>query len=144
MKSCWSAADCAWLEAKGVQVRFRASLEQDLAAMAEFRPDLAIGTTPVVQKAKELAIPALYFTNLISARPLMGPAGAGSLAQVVNTAIGNKARFDAMDAFFEGVGQGFSAGVWEDVPTDRPDFRERMMKRGAKATAKTASKLADY
>ena len=49
--------------------------------MREFEPDLAIGTTPVVQKAKELAIPALYFTNLISARPLMGVAGAGSLAQ---------------------------------------------------------------
>jgi chlorophyllide a reductase subunit Y len=31
--------------------------------------------------------PALYFTNLISARPLMGPAGAGSLAAVVNAAI---------------------------------------------------------
>ena len=45
----------------------------------EFEPDLAIGTTPVVQKAKEPAIPALYFTNLISARPLMGAAGAGSL-----------------------------------------------------------------
>ena len=50
-----------------------------LAAMAEFTPDLAIGTTPVVQKAKEVGIPSLYFTNLISARPLMGPAGAGSL-----------------------------------------------------------------
>ena len=46
----------------------------------EFKPDLAIGTTPVVQKAKELGIPALYFTNLISARPLFGAAGAGSLA----------------------------------------------------------------
>ena len=97
-----------------------------------------------MQKAKELAIPALYFTNLISARPLMGPAGAGSLAQVVNTAIGNKERFDAMDAFFKGVGTGFTAGVWEDTPVDRPEFRERMKKRGAKATAKTASKLADY
>ena len=63
---------------------------------ASFKPDLAIGTTPVVQKAKEAAIPSLYFTNLISARPLMGPAGAGSLAQVVNAAIGNKARFDTM------------------------------------------------
>jgi chlorophyllide a reductase subunit Y len=63
--------------------------------MDEFKPDLAIGTTPVVQKAKELAIPALYFTNLISARPLMGAAGAGSLAQVVNAALANKARFDA-------------------------------------------------
>ena len=44
-----------------------------------------------MQKAKELAIPALYFTNLISARPLMGVAGAGSLAQVVNAALANKA-----------------------------------------------------
>ena len=48
---------------------------------------LAIGTTPVVQKGKELGIPSLYFTNLISARPLMGVAGAGSLAQVVNGAM---------------------------------------------------------
>jgi 3,8-divinyl chlorophyllide a/chlorophyllide a reductase subunit Y len=140
----WSDGDREWLEAKGVRVQYRASLEQDLAAMREFEPDLAIGTTPVVQKAKELAIPGLYFTNLISARPLMGPAGAGSLAQVVNTAIANKGRFDAMQAFFGGVGTGFSAGVWEDLPQDRPEFRERMMKRGAKATAKTASKLADY
>jgi chlorophyllide a reductase subunit Y len=29
----------------------------------------------VVQKAKELALPAMYFTNLISARTLMGAAG---------------------------------------------------------------------
>ena len=38
-------------------VQYRASLEQDLAAMQEFKPDLAIGTTPVVQKAKELGDP---------------------------------------------------------------------------------------
>jgi chlorophyllide a reductase subunit Y len=41
----------------GRRGQFRASLEQDLAAMDEFKPDLAIGTTPVVQKAKERAIP---------------------------------------------------------------------------------------
>ena len=64
--------------------------------MREWQPDLAIGTTPVVQAAKQASIPSLYFTNLISARPLMGPAGAGSLAQVINAAIGNKARFDQM------------------------------------------------
>ena len=120
----WSDADREWLEAKGVHVQFRASLEQDLAAMQEFQPNLAIGTTPVVQKAKELTIPALYFTNLISARPLMGPAGAGSLAQVVNAAMGNKRRFDTMKEFFAGVGEGYAAGVWESVPEDRPEFRE--------------------
>jgi chlorophyllide a reductase subunit Y len=73
---------------------------------AEFKPDLAVGTTPVVQAAKQASIPALYFTNLISARPLMGPAGAGSLAQVVNAAIANKARFDTMSEFFGDTGKG--------------------------------------
>ncbi len=120
----YSEPDRDWLEAKGVRVQFRASLEQDLQAMDEFQPDLAIGTTPVVQKAKELTIPALYFTNLISARPLMGPAGAGSLATVINAALGNKARFLEMKAFFGDVGSGYSAGVWETTPEDKPEFRE--------------------
>ena len=122
----WSAADCAWLESHGVHVQYRASLENDLAAMHEWKPDLAIGTTPVVQAAKELSIPSLYFTNLISARPLMGPAGAGSLATVINAAIGNKARFNQMKEFFGDAGTGHSAGVWEGangVPQDRPEFK---------------------
>jgi chlorophyllide a reductase subunit Y len=89
----------------------------------EFRPDLAIGTTPVVQAAKQAAIPALYFTNLISARPLMGPMGAGSLAQVINAAMANKARFDQMREFFGDVGGGDQSGVWEEVPKAHPEFR---------------------
>jgi chlorophyllide a reductase subunit Y len=128
----WSDHDREWLEAKGVHVQYRASLEQDVAAMHEWQPDLAIGTTPVVQKAKELAIPGLYFTNLISARPLMGPAGAGSLATVINAALGNKARFDEMKAFFEGVGTGHAAGVWGEVPQDRPEFRDHYKRQLAK------------
>lgn len=125
-RTVWSDVDREWLEAKGVHVQYRASLEQDLAAMHEFKPDLAIGTTPVVQAAKEATIPSLYFTNLISARPLMGPAGAGSLAQVVNAALANKGRFEAMKEFFDGVGEGHTAGIWETshgVPQDRPDFK---------------------
>jgi chlorophyllide a reductase subunit Y len=118
-----------------VRVQHRASLEQDLAAMQEFQPDLAIGTTPVVQKAKTMAIPALYFTNLISARPLFGVAGAGSLAQVINAAIASKPRFEAMKAFFADVGEGYAAGVWEDIPKDRTEFRERY-KRQLAAQAK--------
>jgi chlorophyllide a reductase subunit Y len=131
----WSEPDREWLAARGVMVNFRATLEQDLAAMAEFQPDLAIGTTPVVQKAKQLGIPSLYFTNLISARPLFGPAGAGSLAQVVNAAIGNKGRMDAMKAFFAGVGEGDTAGTWQDTPQLHPDFREKFARRAAKAKA---------
>jgi chlorophyllide a reductase subunit Y len=123
----YSEADREWLAAKGVHVQYRASLEQDLAAMREFKPDLAIGTTPVVQKAKEQGTPGLYFTNLISARPLMGPAGAGSLAQVINAALASQGRFTEMKAFFEGVGTGYAAGVWENRPTDRPEFKEAQL-----------------
>ncbi|MGZ6034158.1 MAG: chlorophyllide a reductase subunit Y [Myxococcaceae bacterium] len=130
----WSEADRLWLEGRGIKVQYRASLEQDLAALDEFTPDLAIGTTPVVQQAKQRAIPALYFTNLISARPLMGPAGAGSLALVVNAALGNKARFDRMREFFEGVGTGDAAGVWQGVPKARPEFRAQQLKQIARAT----------
>nr|WP_245298888.1 chlorophyllide a reductase subunit Y [Pseudotabrizicola sediminis] len=128
-RSEWSEADRAWLADKGVSVKFRASLEDDCAAMEGFQPDLAIGTTPVVQKAKELGIPSLYFTNLISARPLMGPAGAGSLAQVINAAMGNKARMIGMKAFFEGVGKADTAGIWEGAPNLRPDFRAAHQKK---------------
>jgi 3,8-divinyl chlorophyllide a/chlorophyllide a reductase subunit Y len=115
----WSEADRDWLEAHGTEIRYRASLEDDLYALESLKPDLAIGTTPVVQRAKERGTPALYFTNLISARPLMGAAGAGSLATVINAALGNKARFDAMRDFFEGVGTGHAAGVWREVPQRR-------------------------
>ena len=142
-KTPWSADDAAWLEAKGVKVKFRASLEDDCAAMEAIKPDLAIGTTPVVQKGKELGIPSLYFTNLISARPLMGAAGAGSLAQVVNAAIGNKDRMANMREFFEGVGNADTAGVWEKSPNVHPNFRTTNLKkleRAAKA-AKAAEMI---
>lgn len=138
----WSEADRAWLEERGVKVQYRASLEQDLAAVDAFAPDLAIGTTPVVQHAKERGIPALYFTNLISARPLMGVAGAGSLAKVVNTAMANKARFDAMTDLFRGVGAGDTAGVFEDVPKARPEFREKMRRQlAAQARKRKAEEM---
>jgi chlorophyllide a reductase subunit Y len=125
----WSDPDREWLEARGVRINYRASLEQDLAAVEEFGPDLAIGTTPVVQYAKSRGNPGLYFTNLISARPLMGAAGAGSLATVINAAIAGKDRMASMKSFFEGVGEGHSAGVHEDIPVDRPDFKARYAAR---------------
>ncbi|MEO1024600.1 MAG: chlorophyllide a reductase subunit Y [Pseudomonadota bacterium] len=135
-KTLWNTTDLEWLEAHGASVKFRASLEDDCTAVKAIRPDLAIGTTPVVQKAKEMAIPALYFTNLISARPLMGPAGAGSLAEVINAAIAGKDRMDKMRDFFEGVGAEDTSGVWEGDPNLRPDFRalhQRKLDKAARA-----------
>jgi chlorophyllide a reductase subunit Y len=133
-----SAEDRDWLEAKGVQVQYRASLEQDLAAVEEYQPDLAIGTTPVVQKAKEKTIPSLYFTNLISARPLMGAAGAGSLAQVVNSALANKARFETMKSFFGQTGLGDNAGIWQSTPVEHPEFRAQVRRQQEKRAARRA------
>jgi chlorophyllide a reductase subunit Y len=135
-RTAWSEVDRDWLESHGVHVQYRASLEQDLAAMHEFKPDLVVGTTPVVQAAKQASIPALYFTNLISARPLMGPAGAGSLAQVINAAIGNKQRFEQMREFFGSTGTGHATGVWEATPQDRPEFKAETRRQLAKAVAR--------
>ncbi len=136
----WSDADREWLEAHGAHVQYRASLEQDLAAMLDVRPDLAVGTTPLVQKAKELGIPALYFTNMVSARPLFGAAGAGSLAGIVSAQIGGGARFGRMVDFFEGVGAGATAGYGSNgVPQEPKGSRERYRKaREARARANEA------
>ena len=121
----WSAADCDWLTTRGTHVQYRASLEQDLAAMRDARPDLAIGTTPLVQKAKELGIPAIYFTNMVSARPLFGTAGIGALAGIVATQARGKDRFERMVAFFDTVGTGENSGYGTTgVPKAHPGAKE--------------------
>jgi chlorophyllide a reductase subunit Y len=133
----WSDADREWLEAHGAHVQYRASLEQDLAAMQSVRPDLAVGTTPLVQKAKELGIPALYFTNMVSARPLFGPAGAGALAGIVSAQTRGRDRFARMVGFFDQVGTGAATGYgWTGVPKEPVGARERYRKtREARAKA---------
>jgi len=113
----WSEADRQWLEAHGTHVQYRASLEQDVAAMQDARPDLAVGTTPLVQKAKELGLPAIYFTNMVSARPLFGAAGVAALARIVRTQTAGGDRYGRMVSFFDSVGSGFAAGYgWNEVP----------------------------
>jgi chlorophyllide a reductase subunit Y len=51
---------------------------------------------------------------------------------VINAAINNKGRFDAMKEFFGNTGAGHNAGVWEGgagsvtatrPPQDRPEFK---------------------
>lgn len=129
-KTEWSDPDREWLEAHGTHVQYRASLEQDLAAMREVQPDLALGTTPLVQAAKEAGLPAIYFTNMVSARPLFGPAGAGALAGIVAAQTRGKARFDRMLDFFGGVGAGHAAGYgFTDVPPKRPAPKPEAGKR---------------
>ena len=136
----WAETDLEWLNARGTYVQFRASLEQDMAAMMDVRPDLAAGTTPLVQKAKELGIPALYFTNMVSARPLFGAAGAASLAGIVAAQTKGAPRFARMVEFFQGAGTGETAGYgWTEKPVEPKGFRERARRqREAKAKALVA------
>ena len=133
----WSDADREWLQARGTHIQYRASLEQDLAAMKDVRPDLAVGTTPLVQAAKELGIPALYFTNMVSARPLFGAAGAGSMAAIVAAQVGGAGRFNRMVEFFDGVGTGTAAGYGSlGKPVEPAGARDRYRRaREAKAKA---------
>lgn len=134
----WSDPDREWLEAHGVHIQYRASLEQDLAAMQDVRPMLALGTTPLVQKAKELGIPAIYFTNMVSARPLFGAPGVMALTDIVaNQTRGAAARFDRMKAFFHGVGSGDAAGYgWNTTPASPAGFKDKMRRaREARARA---------
>ena len=136
----WSDPDREWLQARGTHVQYRASLEQDCAAMRMERPDLALGTTPLVQAAKEMGIPAAYFTNIVSARPLMGAAGVGALAAIVAAQTKGAERFAKMVEFFDGVGTPDAAGYgWKGVPDLHPEARARAKKmREAKAKATEA------
>ncbi|MBV9654119.1 MAG: chlorophyllide a reductase subunit Y [Acetobacteraceae bacterium] len=138
----WSEADRQWLAAHGAHVQYRASLEQDMAAMREARPDLALGTTPLVQAAKERGIPAIYFTNMVSARPLFGAPGAAALAAIVATQTKGADRFGRMVSFFSGVGTGDAAGYgWQGVPKQHPGAREKF-RRQREARAKAAASQA--
>jgi chlorophyllide a reductase subunit Y len=128
----WSEADRDWLTAHGAHVQYRASLEQDLAAMRDVRPDLALGTTPLVQEAKQLGIPAVYFTNMVSARPLFGAAGVAAMTAIVAAQTRGAERFGRMVSFFDGVGQGEARGYgWTGVPKEMPGVREKFRKQAA-------------
>jgi 3,8-divinyl chlorophyllide a/chlorophyllide a reductase subunit Y len=141
-RSPWSDPDREWLEARGTHVQYRASLEQDRAAALDVNPDLVLGTTPAVQSAKEAGTPALYFTNLISARPLFGPAGAGGIAEVIAGAMAGRERLGRMRAFFEGVGTGHATGYGhEGVPERKLSAAERNAQaRGGKAVTGSSRK----
>jgi chlorophyllide a reductase subunit Y len=53
------------------------------------------------------------------------------LAQVINTALANRARFIAMREFFDGVGTGETTGIWDQAP---PSLRARPIAATATST----------
>ena len=55
---------------------------------------------------------------------------------IVNAALGNRARFEEMRAFFERRRHGHTAGVWQETPEDQPQFSERNAAQLQRAAAK--------
>lgn len=85
----------------GTEVRYRKYLEDDQAAVLEHHPDLVIGTTSLDSFAKELGIPAIYYTNNISARPIFFASGAASVLGMIATLIEKKEVYSRMKEYFE-------------------------------------------
>jgi chlorophyllide a reductase subunit Y len=101
--SALTAADEAWLKAHGTQaVIYRKTLEDDKAAMEHWTFDLVIGTTTLAAYAKEKGIPAVYYTNILSVRPLFLAGGMIASLNFVRDLLNRKPIYDRMLAFFEG------------------------------------------
>ncbi|NMW19871.1 MAG: chlorophyllide a reductase subunit Y [Chlorobiaceae bacterium] len=85
----------------GTEIRYRKYLEEDMQAILDYEPDLVIGTTSLDSFAKERGIPAIYYTNNISARPLFFAAGAATVLGMISGLLGKKEVFRKMKEYFE-------------------------------------------
>lgn len=86
----------------GTEIRYRKYLEEDMQAVIDYEPDLVIGTTSLDSFAKERGIPAIYYTNNISARPLFFAAGTATVLGMIGGLLGKKEVFRKMKEYFEG------------------------------------------
>ena len=84
----------------GTEIRYRKYLEEDMQAVLDYEPDLVIGTTSLDSFAKEQGIPAIYYTNNISSRPVFFAAGAGTVLGMVAGLLGRKEVFRKMKEYF--------------------------------------------
>ena len=71
-----------------------------MKAVIKYEPDLVIGTTSLDSFAKERGIPAIYYTNNISSRPVFFAAGAGTVLGMVAGLLGRKDVFRKMKEYF--------------------------------------------
>jgi chlorophyllide a reductase subunit Y len=95
-----------------------------------------------VQKGKEKGIPGALLHQPHFGASADGAGRCRLAPQVVNAAIGNKDRMDRMKAFFEGVGEGDTAGVWEGAPNRTPGI-PRGQRRSRQEAAPQARKTPD-
>jgi chlorophyllide a reductase subunit Y len=94
--------DEMWLRAHGTQeIVYRKSLEEDVAALDKYPPDLVLGTTPFCSIAKERGIPALYFTNQLASRPFFLSGGMAATLGFIRQTLARGERYQWMQEFFE-------------------------------------------
>ncbi len=86
----------------GTDLRYRKYLEEDRRAVLQYKPDLVIGTTSLDSYVKELGIPAVYYTNIVSSRPIYFAQGASAMLQLMHALLGKRTAYQKMKAFFEG------------------------------------------
>lgn len=93
--------DETWLRSRGTKdVVYRKSLEDDVAALDEYKPDLVLGTTPFCAIAKERGIPAMYFTNQLASRPFFLSSGMAATLAFIKQSIERTDKYQWMQEFF--------------------------------------------
>lgn len=93
--------DESWLRARGTkEVVYRKSLEDDVAALDRYQPDLVLGTTPFCAIAKERGIPAMYFTNQLASRPFFLSGGMAATLAFIRQTLERSTRYEWMQEFF--------------------------------------------
>jgi len=93
--------DELWLKAHGTkEVIYRKALEEDIAAIDRYHPDLVFGTTPLASAAKERGIPAMYFTNQLASRPFFLMGGMAATIDFVASVLTKGDKYRWMQEFF--------------------------------------------
>jgi chlorophyllide a reductase subunit Y len=93
--------DELWLKAHGTkEVVYRKALEEDMAALDRYPPDLVLGTTPFSSAAKDRGIPGLYFTNQLASRPFFLSGGMAATLGLIRDTIERGAKYREMQEFF--------------------------------------------
>ena len=90
----------AWLAERGCTVLYGANFDDEIAALTDRPYDCVIGTTPLCAHAKELGIPAIYYTNAIATRSLMLAEGAREVLGLIEQTVGAKQRYERIARFF--------------------------------------------
>ncbi len=101
-KSPLTASDEAWLRSRGTEaVIYRKTFEDDKKALERWNFDLVIGTTMLAAHAKELGIPAVYFTNMLSVRPIFLTGGMIATVSTTRELLNRTSIYEQMLGFFK-------------------------------------------